>query len=734
MSKKVLALRADGTMSYCVAPPGERGIRNCPHIDHQRDGESKTDFINRINLKNKNYINEEIEDQDPYINKIYSKYHKIYSENPNWEEVIMEKIDNPFVIGKKSDGSYEEAEIKTVWQELIINSNGDPVIKLTMNLEFRGENYSVDMGEIPALQEDGTLIINGSKFRCLPIMSQFKSGVIQYADKTVVKQKDGHLAMVLRPKSDIVKIAGKDVNIEDIQAYFLGKENNLTETQKYYLDNIDPIAFERFPNLKTDIKSFRDSHTPDLPNDISYRKVYSYEDQVMFELAKQMRRMGVTFRTNLQKKKIAELSGDPEKIEKAKNLPLFFQKNNTENIKSMLLGRSNVQLADNLNPLSALSQLNKVSLTGPGGYNKDKAPISLRFVSESHKDYVDSLDVSSGKNIGLTISLKNSDIDSRGFIIKKDDSSLCVSDFIPFKKHNDINRASMAVAHMKQACPIVGGEDPHMLGDPSDKAWENIKGAKIGCNLRIAYIPHEGCHEDAVVLSQSAANKMMTKQSISYNYEGKNLFKKNQAQVGRKVSCGELINGIKVKYNGIIIESNKFGFKVESKFPMEEGDKIAGRHGNKGVVSMVLPDEQMPKIRQENGLYEPAEILMSPLSVSGRMNLGQVFETNGGIINKKTKVKLNSGNIVENTAGTQFIMRLNHIAEKKLQSYAAERDSKKDMKGMRLGEMESLLLSDTKDKLEILNYLRHQESSDARNKLNSLLKSVGMQIEEREKI
>ena len=729
MKDKVLAVRADGSMSYCVAPPDMRGRGRCPHIDHQREGESVSEFINRVNSDMNNDLDKDVKDQQQYIENIFKEYHKRFGDNPDWENVIIEKIDNPFVIGKKSDGSYEEAEIKTVWQDSCLNSNGDPVMKLTMNIEFRGQEYSVDMGEIPQLQDDGTIIINGSKFRCLPVMSQFKSGVIQYRDKTVIKQKNGHLAMILSPGSDIVKIGGADVNIEDVQSYFLGKENNLTDKQKYYIDNIDPIAYERFPHLKDDIKAFRDSHTPDLPNDISYRKVYSYEDQVRFELARQMRRMGVTFRTNLQKKKVAQLSGDPDKIERAESLPLFFQKNNTENIKSALLSRSNVQLADNLNPLAALSQMNKVSLTGLGGYNKDKAPVNLRFVSQSHKDIVDSLDVSSGKNVGLTLTLKNSDIDSRGFIVKTN-SSLCVGDFIPYKKHNDINRASMAVAHMKQACPIVGGEDPRYIEDASSEAWNKIKGAKIGCNLKVAYLPHEGCHEDAVVISETAARKMATKQDVDYNYNGRRP-RKNEAIIGKSVKYGDEINGIKVKYSGVIVNSNEFGFKVRSTFLMGAGDKIAGRHGNKGVVSMVLPDEKMPKIMQDNGIYEPAEILISPMSVTGRMNLGQIYETNNGELNKKTKVKLNNGNIVNNTAGEQFIMRLNHIAEKKLQSYAVERDSKKVMKGMRLGEMESLLLSKTEDRLEILRYLRNQESSDAKNKLVSLLKSVGIEIEQK---
>ncbi|MGD2105743.1 MAG: DNA-directed RNA polymerase subunit beta, partial [Anaerolineae bacterium] len=59
---------------------------------------------------------------------------------------------------------------------------------------------------------------------------------------------------------------------------------------------------------------------------------------------------------------------------------------------------------------------------------------------------------------------------------------------------------------------------------------------------------------------------------------------------------------------------------------LTEGDKMAGRHGNKGVVSKVVPVEDMPFL--EDGT--PVDILLSPLGVPGRMNIGQVLETHLG--------------------------------------------------------------------------------------------------------
>ncbi len=65
---------------------------------------------------------------------------------------------------------------------------------------------------------------------------------------------------------------------------------------------------------------------------------------------------------------------------------------------------------------------------------------------------------------------------------------------------------------------------------------------------------------------------------------------------------------------------------IATKRKLQEGDKMAGRHGNKGVISRVLPEEDMPYM--EDGT--PLEICLNPLGVPSRMNLGQILETELG--------------------------------------------------------------------------------------------------------
>jgi DNA-directed RNA polymerase subunit beta len=65
---------------------------------------------------------------------------------------------------------------------------------------------------------------------------------------------------------------------------------------------------------------------------------------------------------------------------------------------------------------------------------------------------------------------------------------------------------------------------------------------------------------------------------------------------------------------------------VAMKRKLSVGDKMAGRHGNKGVIARILPDEDMPYLNDGT----PVEIVLNPLGVPSRMNVGQILETHLG--------------------------------------------------------------------------------------------------------
>lgn len=74
---------------------------------------------------------------------------------------------------------------------------------------------------------------------------------------------------------------------------------------------------------------------------------------------------------------------------------------------------------------------------------------------------------------------------------------------------------------------------------------------------------------------------------------------------------------------------------IAQKRKIKVGDKLAGRHGNKGVISVILPEEDMPHL--EDGT--PVDICLNPQGIPSRMNLGQILELHLGYAGKKLGVK-----------------------------------------------------------------------------------------------
>ena len=97
------------------------------------------------------------------------------------------------------------------------------------------------------------------------------------------------------------------------------------------------------------------------------------------------------------------------------------------------------------------------------------------------------------------------------------------------------------------------------------------------------------------------------------------------------------------------------------------GDKIAGRHGNKGVVSRILPVEDMPFM--EDGT--PIDVLLSPMGVPSRMNLGQLFEIHLGMAARALgyKVATPSFNGVEDETISEQLEKAGFARDGRVQLY-----------------------------------------------------------------
>ena len=77
---------------------------------------------------------------------------------------------------------------------------------------------------------------------------------------------------------------------------------------------------------------------------------------------------------------------------------------------------------------------------------------------------------------------------------------------------------------------------------------------------------------------------------------------------------------------------------IAAKRKVQVGDKLAGRHGNKGVVSRIVPQEDMPYLPDGR----PVDVVLSPLGVPSRMNVGQLLETMLGWAGKQLNVQMNT--------------------------------------------------------------------------------------------
>ena len=167
---------------------------------------------------------------------------------------------------------------------------------------------------------------------------------------------------------------------------------------------------------------------------------------------------------------------------------------------------------------------------------------------------------------------------------------------------------------------------------------------------------------------------------------------------------------------------------VASLRKVQVGDKMAGRHGNKGVISKVVPVEDMPHLADGT----PVDIILSPLGVVSRMNLGQILETHLGLAAKslgyKVATNVFNGAVEENireqlklagypedgriqlydgrngepfhkksTVGMVYMLKLNHLVEDKIHARSIGPYSlitqqplggKAQFGGQRFGEME----------------------------------------------
>ena len=143
------------------------------------------------------------------------------------------------------------------------------------------------------------------------------------------------------------------------------------------------------------------------------------------------------------------------------------------------------------------------------------------------------------------------------------------------------------------------------------------KGLKAGAKITKSYLEEiEPKKWSEVRLKNEQANEQMEMLAKQLKKQRKRLDEMFEEKKGKLTAGDDLAPGV--------LKMVKVYMAVKRR--MQPGDKMAGRHGNKGVVSMIVPVEDMP--HTEDGT--PVDIVLNPLGVPSRMNVGQILETHLG--------------------------------------------------------------------------------------------------------
>ena len=309
----------------------------------------------------------------------------------------------------------------------------------------------------------------------------------------------------------------------------------------------------------------------------------------------------------------------------------------------------------------------------------------IPLVQVSRKDGAPSLEKEIGKNISLRA-------DSDGVVKKVNKDYIDVQYGSTTKRHPIYDDFFLNQKSYNKHFPTVKPGDSVSKGQVLADSQSSKDGVWApGLNLRTAYMPYKGMNfEDGVVISEGAAKKMTSmhqhkvetipddltivdKQTFVRHFPAtyskdqlekidENGMAKKGTQIGygdpvmlqlrrRQFKPEDIVLGRvakkfatpftdasetwKYEFPGKVsrnFSGNKKVVRLTTEEPMVRGDKIGGRHGNKGIVTNIIPDHEMPK--DSNG--DPVELILNPQGIPGRINPGQLHEALLGKVAKKT--------------------------------------------------------------------------------------------------
>lgn len=545
--------------------------------------------------------------------------------------------------------------------------------------------------------------------------------------------------------------------------------------------------------------------------DISYQRLNTYSNYLVEKYLTRLIGNGII--KNLNKSKASE--EDPIGAEK-----VWGSICSIYSIISIKYLRENghFHLFDPLNIVDAVSMLTSLQRYNYKKSVLEVLPAIFRQNHPSFRGFICPIESPESKKVGLTLNTAQGVMtDVSGCLFKSDnpvdDCDLgYAASLVPFYQHNDAARSMMGAKNLKQALPLYESNIPAITTGNEQAIIDIVKplinnGAapdtfgeyKLGIDLLVAYMPWYGWnYEDAIVANKRLSETMKWEnieehsvyihpdyklcdpdpqnpfaKVLSRLFYDNQLYKKDndvfpdteiaffkkESQI-HPILCGGEDGGQLTEINYHEPNHSYMGgvlsWKVKISKPLNIGDKLMGRHGNKGVVSTLLSDDELPKLPDDYRLPEhlrnrAVDLVLNPHGVISRMNLGQLLETHIGFLQqfpgskikndigqafkkveidelKKKFKQINKGSdelvVDENgrmkltlpngektrqpvVVGYQHFVRLNHIPERKYQVRNGGPESKnrynlitgqpvrgrKNRGGQRIGEMEMWALA-----------------------------------------
>lgn len=296
---------------------------------------------------------------------------------------------------------------------------------------------------------------------------------------------------------------------------------------------------------------------------------------------------------------------------------------------------------------------------------------------------------------------RNTQTDAIGHIRKADKTEIDedlgrAASLVPFYQHNDGVRAMMGAKNLKQAAPVRARAKPVVttghetaLDETAQRLAkagisESNLAVDVGADLLVAYMPWYGWNvDDAIVanerlVSDGSLDWVVENDYFEYLLPGFSLcapvfentfeeafkwlsygksglrklgpirpedpiafFRNANGENRMPVSCraeerGELV-GLSYSPPPFDQCGGSLSWKIRHHYPFRVGDKIMGRHGNKGIVAKILPPDELPRLPDDGRLPEklrgkPVDLILNPHGVISRMNLGQLLETSVGML------------------------------------------------------------------------------------------------------